>query len=259
MWTNGYIKEYRSLLSWGWFKDPFTAHLWEYLRLAANWDEAVFKGKPVRRGELVTSYSAMAEATGMSVQNVRTAIRHLKQTGEIEMKSFRDFSIVTVVNYDRYQADNSLDNGQLTGCQQADSRQPITIAESKKARKQESKKGREGAPVPDLAERFSEPALSAVRDWITYKQERREAYKAVGLKSLLTEIENRVKRHGAAAVAEVIRLSMANNWKGIIWDRIKDAPKEAKTEPEETPDWEIAWRAQKEEIRRKMREEGYER
>ena len=56
MLTNGYIKEYRSLLSWGWFKDPFTAHLWEYLRLAANWDEAVFKGKPVRRGELVTSY-----------------------------------------------------------------------------------------------------------------------------------------------------------------------------------------------------------
>lgn len=68
MLTNGYIKEYRSLLSWGWFKDPFTAHLWEYLRLAANWDEAVFKGKPVRRGELVTSYPAMAEATGMALR-----------------------------------------------------------------------------------------------------------------------------------------------------------------------------------------------
>ena len=131
MLTNGYIKEYRSLLSWGWFKDPFTAHLWEYLRLAANWDEAVFKGKPVHRGELVTSYPAMAEATGMSVQNVRTAIKHLKQTGEIEMKSFRDFSIVTVVNYDRYQADNS----QLTGCQQADNRQLTTIEESKNARR----------------------------------------------------------------------------------------------------------------------------
>lgn len=222
MLTNGYIKEYRSLLSWGWFKDPFTAHLWEYLRLAANWDEAVFKGKPVRRGELVTSYPAMAEATGMSVQNVRTAIKHLKQTGEIEMKSFRDFSIVTVVNYDMYQADNS----PLTGCQQADNRQLTTIEESKKARKQEGKKEKEGAPAPDLAERFSEPALSAVRDWITYKKERREAYKSTGLKSLLTEIENRVKRHGEQAVAEVIRLSMANNWRGIIWDRITETKPE---------------------------------
>ena len=222
MLTNGYIKEYRSLLSWGWFKDPFTAHLWEYLRLAANWDEVVFKGKPVRRGELVTSYPAMAEATGMSVQNVRTAIKHLKQTGEIEMKSFRDFSIVTVVNYDMYQADNS----PLTGCQQADNRQLTTIEESKKARKQEGKKEKEGAPAPDLAERFSEPALSAVRDWITYKKERREAYKSTGLKSLLTEIENRVKRHGEQAVAEVIRLSMANNWRGIIWDRITETKPE---------------------------------
>ena len=59
-------------------------------------------------------------------------------------------------------------------------------------------------------------------DWITYKKERREAYKSTGLKSLLTEIENRVKRHGEQAVAEVIRLSMANNWRGIIWDRITE-------------------------------------
>mgnify|MGYP002523259769 CR=1 FL=1 len=96
MLTNGYIKEHRSLLSWGWFKEPMTAHLWEYLRLAANWDEAVFKGTPIYRGELVTSYAAMAEATGMSVQNVRTAIRHLKQTGEITMRSYRDFIMPSI-------------------------------------------------------------------------------------------------------------------------------------------------------------------
>ena len=160
----------------------------------------------------------------MSVQNVRTAIRHLKQTGEIEMKSFRDFSIVTIVNYDRYQADNSLDNSQLTVCQQAANRQITTIEESKKARKQESKKEKDGAgaPTPDPAERFNEPVRSAVRDWLSYKKERREAYKSTGLKSLLTEIENRVKRHGEQAVSDVIRLSMANNWRGIIWDRITE-------------------------------------
>lgn len=90
---------------------------------------------------------------------------------------------------------------------------------------QEGKKGA-GEPTPDLAERFSEPVLSAVRDWLAYKQERREAYKPTGLKSLLTEIENRVKQHGGQAVAEVIRLSMGNNWRGIIWDRIGDKTQE---------------------------------
>ena len=94
----------------------------------------------------------------------------------------------------------------------------------KKARKQESKKEKDGAGerTPDPAERFNEPVRSAVRDWLNYKKERKEAYKSTGLKSFLTEIENRVKRHGEQAVAEVIRLSMANNWRGIIWDRITE-------------------------------------
>ena len=238
MLTNGYIKEYRSLISWGWFKDPFTAHLWEYLRLAANWDEAVFKGKPVRRGEVVTSYPAMAEATGMSVQNVRTAIRHLKQTGEIEMKSFRDFSIVTIVNYEKYQSDGS-EADRLAD----DLPTPAKCPQKPKEPKPEKPK------EPDWTERFNEPVRSAVADWLKYKAERREAYKPTGLKSLLTEIENRVKQHGEQAVAEVIRLSMSQGWKGIIWDRIGDKPKKTKTDApmfDGAPaanDWESEWAA----------------
>ncbi len=226
MLTNGYIKEHRSLLSWGWFKEPMTAHLWEYLRLAANWDEAVFKGTPIYRGELVTSYAAMAEATGMSVQNVRTAIRHLKQTGEITMRSYRDFSVVTVVNYAKYQADSIFP-------------EPAKCTPKPKAPKPEKE--------PDWTERFNEPVRSAVADWLKYKSERRESYKTTGLKSLLSTIENRVKQHGEQAVAEVIRLSMAQGWKGIIWDKIGEKPKKPK---EDTPmfagapavnDWESDW------------------
>ena len=78
MLENGFIKDHRSLLTWGWFREPNTAHLWEYLRLAANWEAGVFKGGRLG-GQLVTSYPSV---TGMTVQNVRTAIRHLKQTGK---------------------------------------------------------------------------------------------------------------------------------------------------------------------------------
>jgi len=106
MLENGYIKEYRSLLSWGWFREPFTAHLWEYIRLAANWEEHRFKGHVIQRGQLVTSYPSMAEATGMTIQSVRTAVKHLKKTGEITMQSFRDFSIITVTNYEKYQSEH---------------------------------------------------------------------------------------------------------------------------------------------------------
>ena len=34
---SGWIKDYRSLLNWRWFKDPNTAHLWHYLLLRASW------------------------------------------------------------------------------------------------------------------------------------------------------------------------------------------------------------------------------
>lgn len=272
MLTNGYIKEYRSLLSWGWFKDPFTAHLWQYLRLAANWDESIFKGEPVHRGELVTSYPAMAEATGMSVQNVRTAVRHLKKTGEITMRSYRDFSVITVVNYDKYQSDDSSEADRPADNLPKPAKCPPKPKEPKPEKPKE----------PDWAERFNEPVRSAVADWLKYKTERREAYKPTGLKSLLTEIENRVKKHGEQAVDEVIRLSMASNWKGIIWDKIGEKSKketegafggwgseqaekdwiarvqahkhsgQAEQNAPAANAWEEIWQKQKQEIRKRM-------
>ena len=65
----------------------------------------------------------------------------------------------------------------------------------------------------------------AVKDWVKYKTERREAYKETGLRNLLSEIENRVAQHGSQPVIDVIRLSMSNGWKGIIWDRISERKK----------------------------------
>lgn len=78
-------------------------------------------------------------------------------------------------------------------------------------------------PTPDeLAERFQSSELAeAVTDWLEYKKERREGYKPTGLKSLLSQIEKQADAHGAHAVADTIRLSMSNGWRGIIWDRMQ--------------------------------------
>ena len=39
----------------------------------------------------------------MSTRNVRTSIDHLKRTGEISTTVHSGFSVITIVNYDRYQ------------------------------------------------------------------------------------------------------------------------------------------------------------
>ena len=62
-------------------------------------------------------------------------------------------------------------------------------------------------------------------DWFAYKTERKEAYKEQGMKSLLRQIENNQLMYGEKAVCDLIDDSMANGWKGIIFDRLKQKPK----------------------------------
>lgn len=61
-------------------------------------------------------------------------------------------------------------------------------------------------------------------EWIIYKTERKESYKETGMKSLLRQIENNQITYGEQAVCDLIDDSMANGWKGIIFDRLKQKP-----------------------------------
>ena len=61
-------------------------------------------------------------------------------------------------------------------------------------------------------------------EWIKYKTERKEPYKEQGMKSLLRQVENNVQTYGEWAVCDLIDECMASNWKGIIFDRLKQKP-----------------------------------
>ena len=68
---------------------------------------------------------------------------------------------------------------------------------------------------------FGPQLQAAFDDWLKYKTERRESYKETGLRNLIGEIKNNAAKYGEVAVAELIRHSMASNWRGIIFDRLK--------------------------------------
>lgn len=63
----------------------------------------------------------------------------------------------------------------------------------------------------------------SVEKWVAYKGERREEYKPVGLQSLVTQITNAAEEYGEAAMIDVITRSMAANYKGIVFDWLKEA------------------------------------
>ena len=73
---------------------------------------------------------------------------------------------------------------------------------------------------------YTIPYILAVKmaEWVTYKTERKETYKEQGMKSLLKQIENNCVLYSDEAVCDLIDDSMANGWKGIIFDRLKKMP-----------------------------------
>lgn len=139
--NNGYIKIFRSILEWEWWDDPNTFRLFIYLLLNANWKESKYHGEYVSRGSLVVGLKSLSQTLGMSVQSLRTSLSHLKSTGEITIKSTNKFSVVTIVNWEKYQGmdgeANKQINKQLTNNQQTTNKQLTTEEEYKNIRNKE--------------------------------------------------------------------------------------------------------------------------
>lgn len=67
-------------------------------------------------------------------------------------------------------------------------------------------------------------------DWLEYKKEKKETYKETGLKSLITQINNQVEIYGEKEIINLITECMANNYKGIIFDKLKKNKKQSNQE-----------------------------
>ncbi len=104
--TGGFVKIERSIINWEWYTDIKTFKLFIHLLLKANFVDAAFCGITVSRGQLVSSISSLASETGLSNQEVRTAIQHLKNSGELTSQPQGKYTLFTVINYESYQTDN---------------------------------------------------------------------------------------------------------------------------------------------------------
>ncbi len=82
----GWIKLHRSLLEWEWYHDINVCRVLIHLLLVANFEGKKVKGQNIARGEGITTWSELCEATGLSIQQARTAMGKLKSTGEITVK-----------------------------------------------------------------------------------------------------------------------------------------------------------------------------
>lgn len=126
----GWIKLHRTLINWEWYGSPKHVAVFIDLLLSTNHKENKYRGTVIKRGQLTTSYRAIAERSGVSYQSVRTVLADLVATGEITYQNIKKCSMITMLKWDSYQLDNietnTHINRQLTGNQHTTNRQLTT-------------------------------------------------------------------------------------------------------------------------------------
>ena len=110
--NESWIKIHRSLLEWEWYDDIPTKTVWLHLLLIANWEDKKYHGETIKAGEAVIGRKAMADQLGLSEQSIRTALKHLEETGEISVRATNKYSVVTVNNWVKFQCCGQATNNQ---------------------------------------------------------------------------------------------------------------------------------------------------
>ena len=111
----GYIRLYRKIGEWRWYDDKPTLILFLHLLITVNWKDEAWHDIMIHRGQRLCSLPILSKETGLSERSVRTALSHLKTTGEVTDTSTSKYRIVTVNNFDKYQEVT----GKATGKRQA--------------------------------------------------------------------------------------------------------------------------------------------
>ena len=103
MIDDGFIKIFRKFVSWEWYDDSKTMHLFLHCLLKANYRDKKWHGVLIKRGSFITSLRKLSVETGISIQSIRTSLKRLEQTEEVTQQSTQGCTHLTVTNYESYQ------------------------------------------------------------------------------------------------------------------------------------------------------------
>lgn len=247
MLEEGYIKLHRSITKWDWYQDANTARLFIHLLLTVNHYPRQWQGITIERGQIVTSYRELADELRLSIREIRTAVNHLKTTGELTLKTTPKYGLYTINNYDKYQ---EVTLKQSPERQSSDSQPTVNRQQSKKARKQESKNN---IYTPQAAEKnssaqkldfeslissYPESTKLLLRDWHDIRKKKRAAETEKAIQLNLNKLSDLAKKSSLSIddyLQEIIRRG---------WQAFYEIPYYGKNKPEEKKpssiDFEIA-------------------
>lgn len=188
----GYIKLWRSLLKWEWYSDVNVSRLFIHLLLTANYEDTTWRGETIHRGQRLTSVAKLAEETGLTTKEVRTALGKLTRTNELTIRTTNKYSVITVEKYDFFQSPTDpmgKQEGEQPGTQgaskgQTKGEQPGNKGRINKAIIQESQE--ENISFSGGGAHAREAAESAVAEYLGYRNLDAGTYFGVSEQELAT-------------------------------------------------------------------------
>jgi len=117
--VNGWIKLHKSILDWEWHDHPNVISLFIHCLFNANYEDKKWHGILIKKGSFITGRKKLAKATGLSEQQIRTTLQKLVNTKNITITSTNKYSVITIVNWGKYQGvENKITNKSPTNNQQ---------------------------------------------------------------------------------------------------------------------------------------------
>lgn len=193
---SGWIKIHRKFIDWEWFNKSEAVHLFIYMLLKANHKSGKWQGIDIKRGQFISSLGNISNATGISIQTIRTILKKLEKTNEIELKSTSQYSIITICKYECYQDEKDEANKPITNNQQTANKQLTTNKNDKKEKNEK------------------EVILDT---WINYRKAAKKTLTDQSIKSILSKMDNYTNEQ----CINVINKSIEQGWQGLFWDSVQ--------------------------------------
>jgi hypothetical protein len=220
--NDGWISLHRKFLEWEWFSDNNMVKLFIYLLLKANHSTNTWKGIEIKRGQLLTGLDQLNFQTKISIQTLRTCLKRLEKTQEINMQVTNKYRIITVCNYDSYQdsqqATNKQTNKQLTSNQQTTNKQ-LTANNNVNKENNENNDNKEKVYVFNFRKELLKLGIEEnIADaWIKV----RKTKKATNSDIALNAVKKQITLSGKTA-NECIIIAVENSWSGFKAEWIED-------------------------------------
>ncbi len=101
----GYVKIFRSLIYWKWYKDPYATRVFLHCLLNATAKHYYTKAHVLKRGTFWTTRRYLAQALDISEYHVRKAIEKLVSSNAISCKNTPYGTYISIVNWNFYQCE----------------------------------------------------------------------------------------------------------------------------------------------------------